>query len=87
MKNKLIKLLDLKSILTVIVVVAMIIFTAKGIIGNEVFITTAGMVVAYYFSKTQKKEESEEEYIETDAVGFQQEENEDNESEIGFRKE
>ena len=58
MKEKLTKLIDLKSIITFVVIVAMVVFTYLGIIGPELFITTCGAVVTYFFTK--KKEIQEE---------------------------
>ena len=57
--ERLIKLIDLKSIITLAVVIAMIIFTAYGIISNEVFISTASMVIIYYFSKKNNDNKGE----------------------------
>lgn len=50
-KKNLIKLIDLKSIITIIVVIGMVIFTGLGIIGPDLFIGTAGSVFTFYFTK------------------------------------
>lgn len=55
MKEKLTKLIDLKSIITFLLTVALIIFTYKGIIGNELFITSTSAVFTFFFTK--KKDE------------------------------
>ena len=49
--NKLAKLIDLKTIITFLVAVAMIIFTGKGIIGSEMFVTVGAMTFKYYFDR------------------------------------
>ena len=49
--NKLAKLIDLKSILTFMVGLAMIIFTANGTIGGEMFVTLGTLTFKYYFDR------------------------------------
>ena len=61
MKEKLTKLIDLKSIITFVVIVAMVIFTYLGIIGPELFITTCGAVVTYFFTKKKEIQEENQE--------------------------
>ena len=55
MKEKLIKLIDFKSIITFIVIVAMVVFTYLNIIGPELFVTTCGAVVNIFLYKEKKK--------------------------------
>lgn len=49
--NELKKLIDLKSIITIVICVAMVIFTWKGIIGNEMFIAVGTSIFTYFFTK------------------------------------
>lgn len=51
MREKLTKLIDLKSIITFLLTVALIIFTYKKIIGNELFITSTSAVFTFFFTK------------------------------------
>ena len=46
--------LDLKTIITLVMTLALVVFTFIGIIGPELFIATAGSVFAYYFNKDFK---------------------------------
>jgi hypothetical protein len=55
MKDKLIKLIDLKSIITLLMTVALITGFFMKEISTEVFIPFASMVFTFYFTK--KKEE------------------------------
>lgn len=57
MKKALINLIDLKSIITLAVTIAIIIFTYKGIISNELFVTIAGSVFTFYFTKKKEVED------------------------------
>ena len=59
MKKALVKLIDLKSIITLIFTVFIMIFTYKGIVGPELFIAEGTAVFTYYFTKkaTDDKEE------------------------------
>lgn len=54
MKDKLCNLIDLKSIITIIICIAMVWFTAIGVIGNEMFIAVGTSIFTYFFTK--KKE-------------------------------
>ena len=76
MKEKLAKLVDLKSIITFMVIVAMIVFTYLGIIGPELFVTTTGAVATYYFTRKRDAEKVEIQEEPTNVIGFQQEEKE-----------
>lgn len=60
MKEKLIKLVDLKSIITLALTIALIIFTYIGIIPNELFITVTSSVFTYFFTKKSSIEKNEE---------------------------
>ena len=53
--NKIIKLIDLKTIITLMFSVALLLFTYLQIIGNELFIASAGSIFTYYFNKDLKK--------------------------------
>lgn len=55
MKEKLIKLIDLKSIITIIMAIALVVGFFKNMISTEVFIPFASMTFTFYFSR--KKEE------------------------------
>ena len=57
MKDKITKLIDLKSIITLIIAIAMVIFTAKGIISSEMFVSVGTAVFTYFFTKKSNKEE------------------------------
>lgn len=59
MKKQIARLIDLKSILTIVISVALVIFTNKGVIGPDSFIGAVGMVFGFYFSKKQDKTETE----------------------------
>lgn len=54
MREKIVKLIDLKSIITLCMAVALIVGFFMGKISTEVFIPFASMVFTYYF--TRKKE-------------------------------
>lgn len=56
MKEKLIKLIDLKSIITLIMSIALVIGFFNGKISTEVFIPFASMVFTFYFAKGKQKE-------------------------------
>ena len=55
MKERLVKLIDLKSIITIIMAIALVVGFFKGMISTEVFIPFASMTFTFYFSR--KKEE------------------------------
>lgn len=56
MKEKIAKLIDLKSIITFMTVTSLIVFTWKGLISSEVFAGLASAVTTYYFTKKDKEE-------------------------------
>lgn len=56
MKDKIIKLIDLKSIITLLMTVALVIGFFMNKISTEVFIPFASMVFTFYFTKPAKKE-------------------------------
>lgn len=56
MKEKIIKLIDLKSIITLMMSVALIIGFFMGKITTEVFIPFASMVFTFYFTKKGSEE-------------------------------
>ena len=60
MKNKLIKLIDLKSIITILMSVTLVVGFFKGLISAEVFIPFATMTFTFYFTKKSTNNESEE---------------------------
>lgn len=51
MKEKLIKLIDLKSIITIAMSMTLVIGFFKGLISAEVFIPFATMTFTFYFTK------------------------------------
>lgn len=57
MKDKIKKLIDLKSIITLMLTLSMIAFTYLGIISNELFTTVTASVFTFYFTKKTNKEE------------------------------
>lgn len=56
MKEKIAKLIDLKSIVTLIVCVFLCIFTWKGIINSEVFAGISSSIFTYFFTKKSSSE-------------------------------
>lgn len=54
-KEKIAKLIDLKSILSILVIVAYTIFVYKGIVEAD-YKDIVLMVMTFYFAKTSKKE-------------------------------
>lgn len=56
MKEKIKKLIDLKSIITISLTFAMVFFTWKGIIPNELFVTTTSAVFTFYFTRKNDSE-------------------------------
>lgn len=61
MKNKLIKLIDLKSIITILMSVTLVVGFFKGLISAEVFIPFATMTFTFYFTKKSTVEKESEE--------------------------
>ena len=61
MKNKLIKLIDLKSIITILMSVTLVVGFFKGLISAEVFIPFATMTFTFYFTKKSTTEKESEE--------------------------
>lgn len=51
---------DLKTFVTVLMTIALIVFTFMEKIGNELFVSTCGAVFAYYFNKDMKRSETNE---------------------------
>lgn len=64
MKDRLIKLIDLKSIITILLVSAFIAGWFAGLVKSSEFIPFVTMVLTFYFAK-QKKEEINENQTET----------------------
>ena len=56
MKEKIIKLIDLKSIITLLMTVALVTGFFMGRISTEVFIPFASMVFTFYFTKKKENE-------------------------------
>jgi hypothetical protein len=54
MKNKIAKLIDLKSIITILITIALIYGFIVGKIGQEQFMTIATMIFTFYFAKKDK---------------------------------
>lgn len=57
MKNKIAKLIDLKSIITILITIALIYGFIVGKIGQEQFMTIATMIFTFYFAKKDKESE------------------------------
>lgn len=57
MKERIAKLIDLKSIVTILITIALIYGFVTGKIEEEQFMTVAIMVFTFYFSKTKKGDE------------------------------
>ena len=51
MKEKFAKLIDLKSIITIIMVVALVIGWYKGMVTSEQFVPLVTMILTFYFAK------------------------------------
>lgn len=60
MKKKIADLIDLKSIITIIITIAMVIFTWKGIVSSDMFISVGTAVFTYYFTRKHTEEVKEE---------------------------
>lgn len=56
MKDKLAKLIDLKSIITIIMVVALVIGWFMGIVTSEQFVPLVTMILTFYFAKKKEVE-------------------------------
>lgn len=57
MKNKIAKLIDLKSIITITITACLTYGFITGKISNEQFMTIATMIFTFYFAKKDKNEE------------------------------
>lgn len=55
MKEKLQKLIDVKSIITIMMTVCFIYLATGGVIDRESFMTVFVMVIMYYFNKDKKE--------------------------------
>lgn len=53
--EKVIKMIDLKTIITLELITALIYFTNKGVVGNETFIMASGAVITFYFTRKDDK--------------------------------
>lgn len=60
MKNKLAKLVDVKSMVTLILTVVFAVLAAKGEISGEQFLTVFTTVIAFYFGTQHQKNSKEE---------------------------
>lgn len=59
MKQKIAKLVDLKSIITIIITSCLVYGFITNKISNEQFMTIATMIFTFYFAKKEKKEGDE----------------------------
>lgn len=59
MKSKIAKLIDLKSIITIIITLCLTYGFLKNKISTEQFMTIATMIFTFYFAKRDKKEGDE----------------------------
>lgn len=55
MKNKIAKLIDLKSIITILITGCLIYGFIVGKVNNEQFMTIATMIFTFYFAKKEKE--------------------------------
>ena len=55
MKEKLAKLIDVKSLVTLLMTSVFCILTLKGIVSGEQFITIFTVVISFYFGEKKKK--------------------------------
>lgn len=55
MKNKIAKLIDLKSIITILITICLIYGFVVGKVNNEQFMTIATMIFTFYFAKKSDK--------------------------------
>ena len=60
MKNKLAKLIDVKSIVTLIMTIVFACLSAKGTVTSDQFITIFTTVIAFYFGTQYQKNSKEE---------------------------
>lgn len=61
MKNKLAKLIDVKSIVTILMTVVFCLLALKGVVSSEQFITVFTVVISFYFgTQVTKKNQTEE---------------------------
>lgn len=60
LKKQLVKLIDLKSIITIIMVSALVIGFFKGMINSNELIPLVTMILTFYFTRQSKSKESEE---------------------------
>lgn len=60
MKKKLAKLIDLKSIVTLVMVLALVIGWFRGMVTSEQFIPLVTMIITFYFAKTKLTSDREE---------------------------
>lgn len=57
MKERIEKLIDLKSILTLVLTISLVIGFFKGMIAADVFVPFVSMTFTFYFAKNKKEEE------------------------------
>ena len=60
MKEKLVKLIDVKSIVTLILAVVFAVLSLKGMISPEQFLTVFTVVISFYFGTQFEKRSKEE---------------------------
>ena len=56
MRNKIAKLIDLKSIITILITICLIYGFIVGKVNNEQFMTIATMIFTFYFAKKGSEE-------------------------------
>lgn len=59
MKEKIAKLIDLKSIITILMITALIAGWFKGMVTGEQFIPLVTMIITFYFAKKDSKTDTE----------------------------
>jgi len=60
MKQKIAKLIDLKSIITIVITACLVYGFVVGKVNNEQFMTIATMIFTFYFAKKEKNKEGDE---------------------------
>lgn len=60
MKKKIEKLIDLKSIITIVITISFVYGFVKGKIGTEQFMSITTMIFTFYFASKTKNEKNDE---------------------------
>ncbi|MBQ9375312.1 MAG: hypothetical protein IJU04_03110 [Ruminococcus sp.] len=71
MKNKLIKLIDLKSIITILMTLVFCVMSMLQVISSQQFMTVFVTVIAFYFGTQQKKNPAEQDKLKQERDNFE----------------